>query len=251
MKRQAEVDAEGNEPPEPKKRKVIKRKKKPGGEAIELPEGKSPITKKKGAGRGKLVGGPGGGPKGYRGNQGKQAKGRVDSPQKEDEEGPGEEAQDPEEEFPGDGAGGSRGDGEVDAGAPRDDEDEEEESNFDLNQAKIPAMSAEKMQAVLGKFTPEQMSRYESYRRSGFQRSTMKKLLDAIIGERVKVSPPITIVISGIAKLFVGELVETGRVVMTERNETGPIRPSHMREAYRRLKQDGKVPVRAHPPLFR
>lgn len=42
-----------------------------------------------------------------------------------------------------------------------------------------------------------------------------------------------------------------GRIVMTERNETGPIRPCHIREAYRRLKLEGKVPLRGRPRLFR
>jgi transcription initiation factor TFIID subunit 11 len=38
--------------------------------------------------------------------------------------------------------------------------------------------------------------------------------------------------------------------VMTERGESGPIRPCHIREAYRRLKLDGKVPLRGRPRLF-
>ncbi|GKE44542.1 transcription initiation factor TFIID subunit 11 [Tanacetum coccineum] len=45
----------------------------------------------------------------------------------------------------------------------------------------------------------------------------------------------------GIAKIFVGELVETAKGVMRERSETGPIRPCHIREAYRRLKLEGNL----------
>lgn len=41
------------------------------------------------------------------------------------------------------------------------------------------------------------------------------------------------------------------RAVMMERNESGPIRPCHIREAYRRLKLEGKVPRRSVPRLFR
>lgn len=41
------------------------------------------------------------------------------------------------------------------------------------------------------------------------------------------------------------------RMVMTERKETGPIRPCHIREAYRRLKVEGKVPRRSVSRLFR
>ncbi|KAK1302752.1 hypothetical protein QJS10_CPB12g00855 [Acorus calamus] len=94
------------------------------------------------------------------------------------------------------------------------------------------------------------MSRYESFRRSGFQKSNMKRLLVSITGSQ-KISMPMTIVVSGIAKMFVGELIETGRIVMTERRESGPLRPCHIREAFRRLKLEGKVPRRSVPRLFR
>lgn len=106
------------------------------------------------------------------------------------------------------------------------------------------------MQAILSQFTEEQMSRYESFRRAGFQKSNMKRLLASITGTQ-KISVPMTIVVSGIAKMFVGELVETARIVMTERKESGPVRPCHIREAYRRLKLEGKVPQRSVPRLFR
>jgi len=67
------------------------------------------------------------------------------------------------------------------------------------------------------------------------------------------------IVMAGISKIYAGELIETGihpslvllaiqltvisaRTVMDEWGETGPIRPRHLREAYRRLKSKNKVP---------
>ncbi|RZC49804.1 hypothetical protein C5167_018235 [Papaver somniferum] len=135
----------------------------------------------------------------------------------------------------------------------KEDEDEEEDENMDVDLVKftptgVPAKMA-KMQEILSQLTDEQMSRYESFRRSGFQKANMKKLLASIIGTP-KISVPMTIVVSGIAKMFVGELVETGKMVMTERGETGPIRPCHIREAYRRLKLEGKVPKKSVPRLL-
>jgi len=94
------------------------------------------------------------------------------------------------------------------------------------------------------------MNRYESFRRSGFQKSNMKRLLASITGSQ-KISIPTSIVVSGIAKMFVGELIETARIVMTERKDSGPIRPCHIREAYIRLKLEGKIPRRSVPRLFR
>uniref|UniRef100_M8D8T9 Transcription initiation factor TFIID subunit 11 n=1 Tax=Aegilops tauschii TaxID=37682 RepID=M8D8T9_AEGTA len=118
-----------------------------------------------------------------------------------------------------------------------------------------------KMNALLSQFTEDQMNRYESFRRSGFQKSNMKKLLASITGSQ-KISMPTTIVVSGIAKMFVGELLYVNswpsvvipaktRIVMSERKDSGPIRPCHIREAYRRLKLEGKIPKRSVPRLFR
>lgn len=135
-----------------------------------------------------------------------------------------------------------------------DDEDDDEEENLDMELAKLPSSGdpdkLTKMQTILSQFTEEQMSRYESFRRSGFQKSNMRRLLTSITGNP-KISMPVTIVVSGIAKMFVGDLVETARAVMNERKETGPIRPCHIREAYRRLKLEGKVPKKSLPRLFR
>ncbi|KAF3326610.1 Transcription initiation factor TFIID subunit 11 [Carex littledalei] len=136
----------------------------------------------------------------------------------------------------------------------KEDEEEEDEEHMEVDLDKLPPGGdpdkLAKMQAILSQFSEEQMNRYESFRRSGFQKSNMKKLLSNIMGTQ-KISIPTNIVVSGIAKLFVGELVETARVVMSERNDSGPIRPCHIRESYRRLKLEGKIPRRSVPRLFR
>ncbi|CAA0395908.1 Transcription initiation factor TFIID subunit 11 [Arabidopsis thaliana] len=136
----------------------------------------------------------------------------------------------------------------------KDEDDEEEEENMDVELTKYPTSSdpakMAKMQTILSQFTEDQMSRYESFRRSALQRPQMKKLLIGVTGSQ-KIGMPMIIVACGIAKMFVGELVETARVVMAERKESGPIRPCHIRESYRRLKLEGKVPKRSVPRLFR
>ncbi|KAM0930989.1 hypothetical protein ACQ4PT_000677 [Festuca glaucescens] len=136
----------------------------------------------------------------------------------------------------------------------QDDEDEEEDQ-MEVDIDKLPSGTSDpdklaKMNALLSQFTEDQMNRYESFRRSGFQKSNMKKLLASITGSQ-KISMPTTIVVSGIAKMFVGEVIETARIVMSERKDSGPIRPCHIREAYRRLKLEGKIPKRSVPQLFR
>ncbi|KAL3684041.1 hypothetical protein R1sor_002063 [Riccia sorocarpa] len=131
----------------------------------------------------------------------------------------------------------------------KDDDEDEEENMENVDLGKHHAVDPQRMQAVLNKFTTEQMSRYECYRRSGFQRANMRRILGFVAGSPISI--PMTIVMSGISKMFVGELVEVGRIVMNERGDVGPIRPCHIREAYRRLKLEGKVPQRGRAPLFR
>ncbi|KAA8537149.1 hypothetical protein F0562_029625 [Nyssa sinensis] len=71
-----------------------------------------------------------------------------------------------------------------------------------------------KMQVILSQLIKEQMSRYESFRRSGFQKANMKMLLASITGS-AKISVP---VVSGITKMFVGELIETGTAICCQNN---------------------------------
>uniref|UniRef100_A0A5B7AHK9 Putative Histone-fold n=1 Tax=Davidia involucrata TaxID=16924 RepID=A0A5B7AHK9_DAVIN len=95
----------------------------------------------------------------------------------------------------------------------KEEDEEEEDENMDVELGKFPSSGDPDkmavMQAILSQFTEEQMSRYESFRRSGFQKANMKRLLASITGS-AKISVPMTIVVSGIAKMFVGELIETG-----------------------------------------
>ncbi|KAA8544664.1 hypothetical protein F0562_019489 [Nyssa sinensis] len=101
----------------------------------------------------------------------------------------------------------------------KEEDEEEEDENMDVELGKFPPSGdpdkMTKMQAILSQFTEEQMSRYESFRRSGFQKANMKRLLASITGS-AKISVPMTIVVSGIAKMFIGELVETARMIDLE-----------------------------------
>jgi len=97
-----------------------------------------------------------------------------------------------------------------------------------------------KIRQILDKFTPEQQERYEHFRRSAFPRPVIRKLMTSFAN--CPISQTTAIVMAGITKLFVGDIIETSREVITEWGEEGPIRPRHMREAYRRLKRQLKVP---------
>lgn len=91
----------------------------------------------------------------------------------------------------------------------------------------------------------DQLERHMASRRGTLNKASVRKLINHVLSQSV--NQHFIMAASGVGKVFVGEMVEQARRVQDERNESGPLRPAHLYEAYRRFKNQQERPGH-YPP---
>ncbi|KAG2145563.1 TAFII28-domain-containing protein [Suillus cothurnatus] len=123
------------------------------------------------------------------------------------------------------------------AGAPDEDVEGEDEllpamADDDYSaQLSWQSESKDNLKVLMDNFSPGQYERFEAYRRHALPKQAIRKVIQQTTGQQV--SQPVAQIVAGVAKVFVGEIVEKARQVQSRRNDSGPLTPDHLREAYR------------------
>ncbi|OIR59076.1 MAG: transcription initiation factor TFIID subunit TAF11 [Amphiamblys sp. WSBS2006] len=106
---------------------------------------------------------------------------------------------------------------------------------------------------IIQNLAPEQMERYVSFKKASLNKKEVRRILQKTIETPISTTSEkqLLIAVSGATKIFVGELVEKAREVAAEWGEAYsgeeteenllPLLPSHVSEAYRRLKETDSV----------
>jgi len=122
-------------------------------------------------------------------------------------------------------------------------ESEDQQQNQGKSRRELEEEEREKMQyrqVLVSNFSEEQLNSYEMYRRSAFPKAAIKRIMQSITGGSI--SQNVVIAMSGIAKVFVGEVIEEALDVMDTLGESGPLQPRHIREGVRRMRQKNNIP---------
>ncbi|TNN15921.1 Transcription initiation factor TFIID subunit 11 [Schistosoma japonicum] len=93
-----------------------------------------------------------------------------------------------------------------------------------------------KLLALLAHFDEEQLNRFETFRRATLAKSVVKRLIQSIAP--CSISQNVVIAMAGLTKVFIGELVEEALNYKEKLGESGPLKPKHIREAYRILSDE-------------
>ncbi|SPO37215.1 uncharacterized protein PSFLO_02687 [Pseudozyma flocculosa] len=128
---------------------------------------------------------------------------------------------------------------EAEADAEMDGDDELRAGDYE-DQERIYAAQQKNMGLLSMVMTPEQLDRHMASRRGALNKASVRKLVNHVLSQSVNAH--VAMVAAGVAKIFVGEIVEAARRVQQERRQQGPLKPIHLLEAHRRYRSQRERP---------
>lgn len=91
----------------------------------------------------------------------------------------------------------------------------------------------ERVQKIIDQMSDEELHRYEAFRRAAFNKNGIRKIVNSVLNQSC--NPNFIIAVGGVAKVFIGEMIELAKDIQKEWKDEGALKPSHIHEAYRRL----------------
>jgi len=132
--------------------------------------------------------------------------------------------------------------------AQRDGERRSREHEAELDgEGSAPTSDSERIRQLLQRMSPEQQERYEYFMRSTLQPTAFRHAMEGVAAiprdSRAGEVEDVALCARGAAKLFVGDLIESAVDVQHRHGaDPGPLKPWHIREAFRLQSRSGKYP---------
>jgi len=137
--------------------------------------------------------------------------------------------------------------------AQDDDEDSEDEDLKDDLEGDAELEKKERMDALAylmnTQFTEDQYERYEFYKKSGLPSGSIRKVVNHVTNQSQGQNKVIT-AFRGIAKTYVGQIIEEARRVQERQGQKGPLLPEHVRESHRIWQKQRESPGSQKRKLF-
>lgn len=111
----------------------------------------------------------------------------------------------------------------------------QESSSKDSNDYHTSRKDTSHLQKIIDTLSEDELERYKAFRRSAFNKSSIRKFVTNNLNQSCNAN--FIIGIAGVAKVFVGELVEEALKVKDERKGKGSVKMSEVHEAFRRLEK--------------
>jgi transcription initiation factor TFIID subunit 11 len=109
-------------------------------------------------------------------------------------------------------------------------EDPDNPSKKKINNIHLDDHEKEKYAYMMFSKDPEKKAQYKAFKDCKIDSSKIKRYLSS--SHNVVAGDLTALILAAVSKIYLGELIEEARSLMTENDEVGPIQPLHLKLAY-------------------